>query len=99
MDMFNKESGLLGISGISNDFRDVELAAKADNEQAELAIKMFVNRVTECVGGYVALMGGVDAIVFTAGIGEHSASVRQAVVSNLAYLGAKLDFRSNEENE
>lgn len=98
MDMFNKESGLLGISGISNDFRDVELAAKAHNEQAELAIKMFVNRVTECVGGYVALMGGVDAIVFTAGIGEHSASVRQAVVSNLAYLGAKLDFRSNEEN-
>ncbi|MCB8606608.1 acetate kinase, partial [Veillonella nakazawae] len=58
----------------------------------------FVNRVTECVGGYVALMGGVDAIVFTAGIGEHSASVRQAVVSNLAYLGAKLDFQSNEEN-
>jgi acetate kinase/propionate kinase len=96
LEVFNKESGLLGISGISNDFRDVEQASKHNDERARLAIKMFIDRIVEYIGSYVALMNGVDAIVFTAGIGENSSAVRQAIVSKLGYLGAKMDMELNE---
>lgn len=94
--VMNKKSGLLGVSGISNDSRDVENAAKEGNEQAQAAIDMFNYRVKKYIGAYAAAMGGVDAIVFTAGIGENSKSTRAGILEGLEFLGCKFDAEAND---
>ena len=88
--ILNNDSGLLGISGLSNDMRDLE-AAEDTNPRAKLALDIFVNRVVKYVGSYAALMNGVDALVFTAGIGENGDEIRDKVMRSLGYLGAKID--------
>ncbi len=91
----NKKSGVLGISGVSSDFRDIEKAAEAGNERAQLALDMFAYKVRKYVGSYAAAMNGVDAIVFTAGLGENSTSMRADITAGLEYLGTKLDPERN----
>lgn len=91
----NKKSGILGISGFSSDFRDVEQAAEEGNERAQLAIDIFAYKVKKYIGGYVAAMGGVDAIVFTAGLGENSAFMRDKICNGLEYLGTRIDKERN----
>ncbi len=93
--IMNKESGLLGISGISNDSRDVSEAAQQGNKRARLAEKVFNYRVKKYIGAYTAAMGGVDAIVFTAGIGENDGEIRAAILKDLKYLGFELDKENN----
>jgi len=87
----NKKSGVLGISGVSSDFRDIEQAAAEGNERAALALEVFAHKVRKYIGGYVAAMGGVDAVVFTAGLGENSISMRDDVCLGLEYLGTRID--------
>lgn len=94
LNVLNKKSGLLGISTISSDMRDL-LDVQDTNEHAKLAINIFINRVIKYVGQYVAEMNGVDAIVFTAGIGENSVPVRKMIVDKLSYFGVKLDDEKN----
>lgn len=91
----NKKSGVLGISGVSSDFRDIEGAAEEGNERAQLALDIFAYRVRKYIGSYVAAMGGVDAIVFTAGLGENSVSMRAMIAEGLDFLGTKI---CNERN-
>ena len=91
----NKESGVFGISGVSNDNRDVAAAAEAGNHRAQLAIDMQRYQILKFVGSYVAAMNGVDAIVFTGGIGENDGELRKYVCENLAYLGVKIDDQKN----
>ena len=95
LDMMNKKSGLLGISGTSSDMRDVDAAADAGDENAELARQMLVYGIQKYIGSYAAAMGGVDMIVFTAGIGENNGKLRERVMANFEYLGAKLDIAKN----
>jgi len=97
--LINKKSGLLGVSGISNDMREVEEAAQAGNERAQLAYDMFAYRLRKYIGAYAAAMDGVDAVVFTAGIGENSASVRSAVCQGLGFLGIAIDEEKNNSKE
>jgi len=92
----NKKSGVLGISGISSDFRDLEVAAAQGNERAQLALDVFAHMVRKYIGSYVAVMGGVDAIVFTAGIGENSPTMRSKICTGLEYLGTRLDPERNK---
>lgn len=95
--LMNKKSGVLGVSGVSSDFRDIEDAAwKEGNKRAQLALDIFNYRVRQTVGSYVAAMDGVDCIVFTAGLGENSPETREAVCSKLSYLGIKLDLEKNK---
>ncbi|MDR3317991.1 MAG: acetate kinase [Clostridiales bacterium] len=95
LDYLNKKSGVAGISGISSDFRDLIAAADGGNDRARLAIDMFAYRVKKYIGAYAAVMGGLDAIVFTAGIGEHTPIVREKVLDGLEFLGVKLDKEYN----
>lgn len=95
-DILNKKSGLLGISGVSNDMRDVEQAAADGNDRAKLALEVFLKRITSYIGAYAAEMNGVDGIIFTAGIGENSASARAAVLNSLTFLGLELDAEANQ---
>ena len=95
--MLNNESGVLGISGISSDFRDVEAAANAGNERAILALKIFHYRVRTTIGAYVAAMDGVDGIIFTAGLGENSSIDRAEICNGLKYLGITLDKEKNSK--
>ena len=95
MAILNKKSGVLGLSGVSSDFRDIDDAIKDGNAQAKAAKDAFIHRVISYVGGYVAVMNGVDAIVFTAGIGENDKSVRSGVCKNLGYLGITIDEEKN----
>ena len=95
-DELNRRSGVLGISGLSSDFRDLEYAAKAGNPRAELAIDMFSYRVRKFIGSYAAAMGGVDAIVFTAGLGENSGFMRKKICQGLKFLGVEIDPVRNE---
>ncbi|MCI3029310.1 acetate kinase [Desemzia sp. C1] len=97
--LLNNDSGLLGVSGISNDLRDIEEAATNGNKRAELAIKMFVNRVAETISAYVSNLNGVDAIVFTAGIGENSATIRSLICKKLSFLNLTLDEKKNGSSE
>lgn len=97
--LINNESGLLGVSGVSNDYRDVEQAAKDGNPQAQLALKMFANRIRDFIGSYIAHMGGLDALIFTGGIGENSRTARAAICHALDYLGISLDAGKNDANE
>ena len=94
LNIFNKESGLLGISGISNDIRDV-LGQMDTNPRAKLAIDMFVYRIKKYIGAYSAVMGGVDAIVFSAGTGENRADIREWVMEGFEYLGVDFDVEGN----
>lgn len=91
----NKECGVLGVSGVSSDFRDLEDASAKGNERAKLALDMFCYQVKRYIGAYAAAMGGVDAIVFTAGVGENDIHTRQQVCSGLEFLGVKLDADRN----
>ncbi len=93
----NKDCGVLGVSGVSSDFRDLEKAVKAGNERAKLAMDMFSYRVKKYVGSYAAAMGGLDCLVFTGGIGEHTEAVRSAVCADMEYMGLKLDEKKNIE--
>ena len=95
MNVLNKKSGIQGLSGVSSDMRDLGAAAAAGNQDAINAIEVLCYGIAKFVGGYVAAMNGVDAIVFTAGIGENDGSVREKVVSYLGYLGIKLDAEAN----
>lgn len=95
-DVLNKKSGVLGISGISSDFRDLEEAAAKGDERAQLAIDAFVHRVKHYMGAYIAQMNGVDAIVFTAGVGENAKEMREAICANLDNLGIKIDKKRND---
>lgn len=97
-DLLNKESGVKGISGVSSDIREVEAALAQGNERAALALKMYEYRIKKYIGAYTAAMGGVDIIVFTAGVGEHQWDVRQGAVSNLEFFGIKLDEAKNRKN-
>jgi acetate kinase len=97
-DVLNKKSGLLGISGISGDMREVLAARKKGNERAKLAFDMYVHRLRSGIGAMVAVLGGVDALVFTAGVGENSPEVRAAVCDNLTFLGLRLDAVMNERS-
>ncbi len=94
--ILNKNSGLLGISGVSSDMRDVKAAAEAGNPRAAAAIDVFCYRIIKYVGSYAAALGGVDALVFTAGIGENEPLVRERVVRNLAFLGLSIDPETNQ---
>jgi acetate kinase len=94
--MINKQSGLKGVSGISNDMRDIEKAANSGNKRAEVALKMFSYRVKKYVGSYAAAMGGVDIIVFTGGIGENDSNVRKNVCENMEFLGLEFNQAAND---
>ena len=96
LNILNKKSGVQGISGISSDFRDLESAFKEGIERAGLAVDMFNYGVKKLIGSYAAAMGGVDAIVFTAGVGENSASQRMAIASGLEFMGVKMDPEANK---
>jgi acetate kinase len=92
----NKKSGLLGLSGVSNDVRDIEEAALRGNQRANIALEIYCYRVRKYIGSYAAAMGGVDAIVFTAGLGENSISMRSRICRDLEFLGARLDPDKNK---
>ena len=97
--LLNKESGVLGISGVSSDFRDLEKAMKEGNKRAELALKVFARKVRFYIGAYIAEMNGADAIVFTGGIGENDKYMRSLICSNMGNLGIKLDPAKNEKTD
>ena len=94
-DILNKKSGMLGISGISSDFRDLYAASDAGNARATLALDIFKYQCRKIIGSYAAAMGGVDAIVFTAGVGENNDDVRFGACSGLEYMGVEIDFDKN----
>lgn len=95
VDMMNKESGLLGVSGISSDMREIIEARDAGNPDAVLAFEMYVDRIQKYIGQYLAVLNGADAIVFTAGVGENSVPVRDAVLSGLTWFGIEIDPEKN----
>ena len=96
LNILNKKSGVLGVSGVSSDFRDLDAAAKAGNERAKIAFDVFIYRVAKYIGSYVAAMNGVDAIAFTAGLGENNGAARKAICDYLGYLGIKLSATKNQ---
>lgn len=95
-EILNKKSGMLGISGVSSDFRDIEEAVAEGNERAALALKVFVHKVKFYIGAYIAEMNGVDAIVFTAGVGENDVTMRELICNEMGNLGIKLDLVKNK---
>jgi acetate kinase len=97
-DLLNKKSGLLGISGLSGDMRQIVAAMKDGNPRAKLAFDIFVHHLQSGIGAMIAVLGGIDALVFSAGIGEHSPEVRAAACANLAFLGLKLDAAKNAQS-
>ena len=94
--IINKQSGLYGVSGISNDSRDIDSAAGKGNEKAQTALEIFDYRVAKYIGAYMVAMGGVDAIVFTAGIGENQSSTREVILEYLSFLNIELDQAANQ---
>jgi acetate kinase len=94
--LINKHSGMLGISGISSDMREIEKAAHEGNQRAELALKMYDYRVKKYIGAYAASLNGVDAIVFTGGVGENAEETRKGILKDMDYLGVKLDEGKNQ---
>lgn len=93
--ILNKKSGLTGLSGVSSDFRDITTAIREGNERASLAFNVFCYRVKQYIGSYIAAMNGVDAVIFTAGVGENVALVRETIAGNLDFFGIKLDKAKN----
>ena len=94
--VLNKESGLYGVSGVSSDMRDIEEAADNGNNQAQVALDIFNYRVKKYIGSYSAAMGGVDAVVFTAGIGENAIETREEILTGLEYMGIEIDKEAND---
>lgn len=94
-DYLNKKSGVIGITGISSDMRDIENAAKEGNERAQLALKMYDYRIKKYIGAYAAALGGVDVVVFTAGVGENQTSTRAQACKGLEFMGIKIDEAKN----
>lgn len=94
--MMNKKSGVLGVSGLSNDFRDLDEAASKGNKRAELALEIFAYKVKKFIGEYSAVLNGADAVIFTAGIGENSASIRKRILADLEGLGISIDEEKNK---
>ena len=92
----NKKSGVLGISGVSSDFRDLDEAAKAGNKRADLALRVFSHSVVKYIGSFIAVMNGVDAIVFTAGIGDNDDIIRSRIIEHFDYLDTTLDQKANK---
>jgi acetate kinase len=97
-DYFTKKAGFLGVSGISSDCRDIESAAKSGNERAQLVLDMYFYQLRKFVGGYVTALNGLDCLVFTAGIGENSPTVRSGMCNNLSYFGIKIDEEKNKQH-
>ena len=97
LNYLNKKSGVLGISGVSSDFRDLSAASKEGNERATLALDMFAYRVQKYIGSYAAAMGGIDCIVFTGGIGENDKKMRERIMQGMEFLGANFSSKLNEE--
>ena len=97
-DLLNTKSGLLGISGISSDMRQIVAAAKDGHGRAKLAFEIFVHRLRAGIGAMIAALGGIDALVFTAGIGENSPDIRGAACANFEFLGLKLDAEKNAQS-
>ncbi|MCI8811307.1 MAG: acetate kinase [Oscillibacter sp.] len=95
LNILNKKSGVQGVSGVSSDFRDLEAAGKEGNTRASLSVEMFNYGVKKLIGSYAAAMGGVDAIIFTAGVGENSASQRLDIAGGLEFMGVKMDAEAN----
>ena len=95
--MMNKESGVLGISGVSSDFRDLEASAKEGNKRSQLALDVFNYHVVTTIGAYVAALNGIDGIIFTAGVGENSATTRQQICDKISYLGITIDPDKNAQ--
>ena len=96
LNLLNKKSGVLGISGVGSDFRDLEKAAKEGNERAQLALDKFAYEVRKYIGSYAAAMGGVDIITFTAGIGENGPDMRESICRGLEFLGVRVDHEKNQ---
>jgi len=94
--IMNKQSGVYGMTGISSDFRDIEDAAAAGEEKAQVALDAYAQRVKKYIGSYAAEMNGVDAVVFTAGVGENGIDMREAIASNMEFLGMELDKEANK---
>jgi acetate kinase len=94
-DVMNKKSGLLGLTGVSSDMRDLDAAANAGNERAKLAMKKLSYDVIKLIGSYIAVLDGVDLIVFTAGIGENNSRLRRRICENFNYIGLKFDYEAN----
>lgn len=97
LNVLNRESGLLGVSGFSSDLRDITDEAKRGNERAELALEVFGSSIHKYMGSYAARMGGVDAIIFTAGVGENSSLIREKVLDSLEFMGVYLDKKTNNQ--
>lgn len=96
LEVLNKKSGLLGVSGLSSDMRDIEEAARQGNEQAQITLDLLYNGIRKYIGAYAATMGGVDVVVFTAGIGENSPILRESVLDGMGFLGMELDKEKNK---
>ncbi|MBS6466055.1 MAG: acetate kinase [Clostridium sp.] len=96
MDILNKKSGVAGVSGVSSDFRDLDTAIAQGNERAKIAMDLFCYRVAQYIGSYTAVMNGVDAIAFTAGVGENNSTARAGICSYLGYLGIEIDAEKNQ---
>lgn len=96
MTIINKKSGVLGISGVSSDFRDLDAAAKEGNKRADLALRVFAHSVIKYIGSFIAVMNGVDAIVFTAGIGENDDVIRSRIIEHFGYLDTTIDQKANK---
>lgn len=98
INVLNKKSGMLGLSGVSSDMRDIEEAADKGHERSKITLDIFYDRVKKYIGSYTAVMGGVDVLVFTAGIGENSDRTRAAIIDNMEFLGMKIDNSRNDGN-
>jgi len=94
--LFNKHAGMLGISGISSDMREIEMAKANGHERAELALDMYNYKVKKYIGSYIAAMGGLDILILTGGIGENAHTTREGVCSDLDFLGISLDYEKNK---
>ncbi|MHA7847340.1 acetate/propionate family kinase [Serratia sp. D1N4] len=97
--LINNQSGLLGVSGVSHDYRDVEQAAATGNPRAQLALKLFAERIRAVIGSYIVQLGGIDALIFTGGIGENARNARQQICHQLGFLGIELDEEKNNANQ
>jgi len=93
--LFNKHSGVLGVSGISSDMRDIENAIKEGNERARLALDMYEYRIKKYIGSYTAALNGIDVLVFTGGVGENQTKSRQKICESLAFMGVEIDNELN----
>jgi acetate kinase len=94
--IMNKKSGVLGISGVSSDFRDIDDAIEQGNERAALSLEVFAYQVKKKIGAYACAMGGIDAVVFTAGIGENNSKIREMVCEDLEFIGISIDSDKNK---